>query len=186
MSNGPESFSLGRYSPTQFRSPARGNPTFATPFTLGGRLAPRLQTYTTNNGAVTVPNATGMPGAVDLSPGATGVRTNPMAPLVAAPANEKISFWQNFRGKDGRLDFGAIGAGLEGISSIGSMIAAFQQNKLAKESLAFSREQYHKNLENSTKSYNLALRDRGDARAAQNNSAAGTADAYYNKHKLTA
>lgn len=186
MSNGPESFSLGRYSPYQLRSRARGNPTFATPFTLGGRLAPSLQTYTTNNGAATVPYSMGMPGAVDISPGATGIRTNPMAPSVDAAVNEKIGFWQNFRGEDGRLDFGAIGAGLEGISSIGSMIAAFQQNKLAKESLAFSREQYQKNLENSTKSYNLALRDRGDAREVQNNSAAGTADAYYNKHKLTA
>jgi len=111
--------------------------------------------------------------------------TRPIAPSVGPATDEKINFWQNFKTADGRLDFDSIGSAMKGIASLGSVISAFQQNKLSRDSLNFSKEQWQTNLANQLSSYNMSVEDRAYSRAAQNNSAAGTAEEYYNRHKLS-
>ncbi len=120
--------------------------------------------------------------------------TAPINPEVQSPmAPQQSNIWDSFfrmsPNADGSstrngLDFGAIGGAAKGIASLGAMFASFQQNKLAKESLQFSKDQFQTNLTNQLASYNMSLEDRANSRASQNNSAPGTAENYINKHQL--
>lgn len=61
----------------------------------------------------------------------------------------------NFWSKDG-------GAGmiLGGVQVLGNLWSSFQAHKMAKEQMAFAREQWDTNLANQTQTYNTALEDR--------------------------
>jgi hypothetical protein len=76
-----------------------------------------------------------------------------------------------------------LGAILEGIGQLGSVWAAIQQNKIAKESLKFQKDAYKTNLANQTKSYNTALEGRAQLRFSQEGNL-GAKDDYLNKNRL--
>ena len=98
---------------------------------------------------------------------------------------KKFSFFDSFKSPDGsRLDFGAIGDALKGVTSVGSMIAAFQQNKLAKEQLQYAKDVFQTNLTNQLASYNTGITDRAYARSAQNNSGDAAAESYIAANRL--
>lgn len=72
----------------------------------------------------------------------------------------------------------------KGISGIASIWNAAQQNKIARQSLALSKQQYQTNLANSIKSYNTALEDRLRSRYAQTGQGSAAADAAIAANKL--
>ena len=113
--------------------------------------------------------------------------TSPITMDIKKPVDlkAKIPFFDNFK-KDGKLDFKAIGNLLDGVGSIAEIFSSFQQNKLAKDQFEFQKQSYNTNLTNQLASYNTALGDRSATRAAQNNRSQESADAYYNKNKLSA
>jgi hypothetical protein len=76
-----------------------------------------------------------------------------------------------------------LGAILEGIGQLGSVWAAIQQNKIAKESLKFQKDAYKTNLANQTKSYNTALEGRAQLRFSQEGNL-GAKDDYLNNNRL--
>jgi len=81
----------------------------------------------------------------------------PDTPQVDAQTGEANNFWSkdDFWSKDG-------GAGLilGGVKVLGNLWSSFQAHKMAKEKMAFAREQWDTNLENQTQTYNTSLEDR--------------------------
>ena len=73
---------------------------------------------------------------------------------------------------------------MDGIGAIGGLWGAIQQNKIAKQQLALSREAYNTNMNNTIKTYNTALEDRIRARYVMEGRA-DQADGYIDEHKLT-
>ena len=55
---------------------------------------------------------------------------------------------------------------------------------MAKEQMAFAREQWNTNLANQTQTYNTALEDRIRARHNTEGRSSGETNAYLDKHKL--
>lgn len=78
---------------------------------------------------------------------------------------------------------GGAGLALGAIQTLGSLWNSFQQNKLAKQSLALQTRAFETNLANQTKSYNTALEDRINARYATEGRP-DEAAAYIEKNKL--
>lgn len=87
-------------------------------------------------------------------------------------------------GPDGNFSWANAGSLTKALGGLGQVWAAFQANKLAKDSLNFQKESYQTNLANQIASYNMALEDRAYARAAQNNAPQNTAQSYISQHKL--
>lgn len=78
---------------------------------------------------------------------------------------EIASQWANAAKAPGTWDkFGSI---MDGLGQVGRVWAAFQQNKIAKESLKFQKKAWEKNFANQLQSYNTALTDRATSRYAQ-------------------
>lgn len=78
---------------------------------------------------------------------------------IGAPQTGQVpSFWS----KDG-------GAGLilGGVQVLGNLWSSYQAHKMAKEQMAFAREQWNTNLQNQTQTYNTALEDRIRGRYAE-------------------
>lgn len=73
---------------------------------------------------------------------------------------------------------------MDGIGAIGGLWGAIQQNKIAKQQLALSKEAYNTNMNNTIKTYNTALEDRIRARYTMEGRA-DQADAYIDENKLT-
>ena len=73
---------------------------------------------------------------------------------------------------------------MDGIGAIGGLWGAIQQNKIAKQQLALSKEAYNTNMNNTIKTYNTALEDRIRARYTMEGRA-GEADGYIEDNKLT-
>lgn len=73
---------------------------------------------------------------------------------------------------------------MDGIGAIGGLWGAIQQNKIAKQQLALSREAYNTNMNNSIKTYNTSLEDRIRARYAMEGRS-DQADGYIDEHKLS-
>ena len=92
-------------------------------------------------------------------------------------------FGSTFKNKDGGLNLDALSSVGTTLASFGQLYAAFQSNKIAKDSLSFQKESYQTNLSNQLSSYNMALEDRANARAVQSGTP-GSAEAYINKHRL--
>lgn len=73
---------------------------------------------------------------------------------------------------------------MDGIGAIGGLWGAIQQNKIAKQQLALSKEAYNTNMNNTIKTYNTALEDRIRARYTMEGRA-DQADGYIADNKLT-
>lgn len=71
-----------------------------------------------------------------------------------------------------------------GVQVLGSLWNSYQQHKMAKEQMAFAREQWNTNLANQTQTYNTALEDRIRARHHTEGRGNGDTDAYLKKHSL--
>lgn len=114
---------------------------------------------------------------------------SPLAPLTSLfptdkPDLPKTSKFSLGLTEDGKVNWGNVGSLAETLGGLGEVWAAFQANKLAKDSLNFQKESYQTNLANQIASYNMALEDRAYARAAQNNAPQNTAQSYISQHKL--
>lgn len=84
-----------------------------------------------------------------------------------------------FFGKGGMAQT-AIGA----IGTLGSLWNSFQQNKIAKKSLALQERTFETNLANQTKTYNTELEDRIRTRYDSERRDPSEADSYIEKNKL--
>lgn len=75
---------------------------------------------------------------------------------------------------------------LGGIGTLGKIWSAFQANKIARDSLDFQKQAFDTNLSNQRASYNVALEDRADSRAAYAGTpeARAAADEYIAKHRI--
>ena len=80
---------------------------------------------------------------------------------------------------------GTIGLGLQGLSSIGGLWNAFQAQKLAKDQFKFTKEFANTNLNNSIKSYNTQLEDRGRSRAVVEGQTIDQAQDYLDRNRLS-
>ena len=76
--------------------------------------------------------------------------------------------------------------GLGAISTLGSLWNSFQQNKIAKKSLALQERTFETNLKNQTTSYNTELRDRIENRyrSEGRENYQEQADSYVDSNKL--
>jgi hypothetical protein len=79
---------------------------------------------------------------------------------------------------------GLAQTGIAAISTLGSLWNSFQQNKIAKKSLALQERTFETNLGNQTKTYNTELEDRIRTRYASEGRDSSEADAYVEKNKL--
>lgn len=77
--------------------------------------------------------------------------------------------------------WGNLGQGILGAFNIYS---GLQANKLAKQQLAFAKQQYSTNLANSIKSYNTQLADKINSRYAVEGKSSADAAAYLEANKL--
>lgn len=80
--------------------------------------------------------------------------------------------------------YGPAQFALGAIKTLGSLWNSFQQNKIAKESMAFQKEAFATNLANQEQSYNTALEDRINARYVTEGKSQADADAYAQEHSL--
>ena len=78
---------------------------------------------------------------------------------------------------------GGAGLALGAIQTLGSLWNSFQQNKLAKKSLALQTRAFETNLANQTQTYNTALEDRINARYATEGRSSEAAG-YIERNKL--
>lgn len=62
---------------------------------------------------------------------------------------------------------GGAGLVLGGVQVLGNLWSSYQAHKMAKEQMAFAREQWDTNLANQTQTYNTALEDRIRGRYAE-------------------
>lgn len=110
------------------------------------------------------------------------------APAVAGntPGEEAGWFKSTFfnpEANGGGLNLKAVGNAASVVGSLGKMIAGFQANKIARDTLAFQKDAYNTNLSNQISSYNMALEDRARARYAQMERP-GEADDYISRNRL--
>lgn len=111
--------------------------------------------------------AAGVSGTFNPQMGATGAQAG-----MAGYQTPQLTGWQKY------------GYVMDGIGAIGGLWGAIQQNKIAKEQLALSREAYNTNMNNTIKTYNTALEDRIRARYAMEGRS-DQADAYIEENKLS-
>lgn len=78
-----------------------------------------------------------------------------------------------------------LGLVLGGIQTIGSLWAAFEQNKLAKKQFAYMQNVTESNLKNQIQSYNTTLADRARARGFTEGQSQDQIDGYVNKNRLS-
>lgn len=82
-----------------------------------------------------------------------------------------------FNGNTLQLGLGALG-------TLGNLWMAFQQQKLAKDSLSFQKKAFNENLSNQKDTYNIALEDRIRSRYNTEGRNPEEADAYLAKNRL--
>lgn len=143
--------------------------------------------------ATTAPGLTPMSVIPALTPPAvpTSMPGLPAAP-VAAPAGLGGMFAPNAAGNalgglyntETGINWGAAGQIGQGIGALGGLWGAFQQNRLAEETLDFQKEAYQTNLEGTSKSYNTALEDRIRSRYAAEGKSSAEADKYLKKNSM--
>ena len=92
----------------------------------------------------------------------------------------------NQAGAGGGFNLQGLGTILSGIGALGSVYGAYQQNKLAKETLAFNKQAYATNLADNRQTYNTSLEDRIRARYNTEGRSSGAADEYLSTNKLGA
>lgn len=79
---------------------------------------------------------------------------------------------------------GGAGLILGGVQVLGNLWSSYQAHKMAKEQMAFAREQWDTNLANQTQTYNTALEDRIRSRHFTEGKGSGETDAYLSEHSL--
>ena len=116
---------------------------------------------------------TGLTAPATTTPGITAPQVPGMTGGAAAP--QTPGFFA--QGGIGQFTLGAI-------QTLGSLWNSFQQNKMAKESMAFQKEAFATNLANQEQSYNTALEDRINARYVTEGKSQAEADSYIEKNRL--
>jgi hypothetical protein len=139
------------------------NPVLPTP--MAGMSQTGMDAAVQNTGV-----ANGMGGLSEQTQGLINQNINP---ITGAPINP------GFFGKGGMAQT-AIGA----IGTLGSLWNSFQQNKIAKKSLALQERTFETNLANQTKTYNTELEDRIRTRYDAERRDPSEADSYIAKNKL--
>jgi hypothetical protein len=130
-----------------------------TPLTAGG--VPQMRSFTGSNYAQTGQG-------LDI----VNQATNPTQKLSEAMSWGEMPFANR------------AGMVMDGIGMLGSLYSAFQNIKVARDSLDFQKSAYKTNLKNSTSSYNTALEDRAASRRA---AAPGyDAEGYVDRNRLGA
>ena len=109
------------------------------------------------------------------TPSVTTPGTTAPQPKLGGAAPQTPGFFSQY----GPAQF-ALGA----IQTLGSLWNSFQQNKMAKESMAFQKEAFATNLANQEQSYNTALEDRINARYVTEGKSQAEADSYIEKNRL--
>lgn len=122
----------------------------------------------------------GSPAPVATAPGGTMPSVAVAAPTAGpqAPAAQGGGLG-NLWGENG-----AINTVLGGVQVLGNLWNSFQQHKMAKQQMAFAREQWDTNLQNQTQTYNTALEDRIRSRHFTEGRSGGETDSYLKKHSL--
>ena len=129
-------------------------------------------------------------GALDYSIG-----TSAMAPVSGSPMSGvtvQASTTPGFTGASPQQGSGPGfwsqegGAGLilGGVQVLGNLWSSYQAHKMAKEQMAFAREQWDTNLANQTQTYNTALEDRIRSRHFTEGKGSDETDTYLAKHSL--
>lgn len=126
--------------------------------------------YSLGSPAMAPVSGSPMPGVTVQSPTTPGVTGG-----VGPQQGSGPGFWS----KDG-------GAGLilGGVQVLGNLWSSYQAHKMAKEQMAFAREQWDTNLANQTQTYNTALEDRIRSRHFTEGKGSGETDAYLAEHSL--
>jgi len=79
---------------------------------------------------------------------------------------------------------GGAGMILGGVQVLGNLWSSFQAHKMAKQQMAFAREQWNTNLSNQTQTYNTALEDRVRGRYATGTRTEGQLTSEIDRNKL--
>lgn len=93
--------------------------------------------------------------------------------------NSNSQLGSGFWSKDG-----GAGLALGGVQVLGNLWSSYQAHKMAKEQMAFAREQWDTNLTNQTQTYNTALEDRIRGRYASGTRTEDQLSSEIDKHSL--
>lgn len=139
----------------------------------------------TTNGAQLSGQQVGALGTVNAAPvtGATGA-TGMTDVTVASPTTPNVGTAQT--GGQGNFwsQNGGAGLILGGVQVLGNLWNSYQAHKMAKEQMAFAREQWDTNLANQTQTYNTALEDRIRGRYAQGTRTEAELQSQIDEHSL--
>lgn len=122
-----------------------------------------LNLSSTGFGANTQLMSMGAPASGGNTPGLANMGVTDTTTVLGGGAGSPQTGQQpGFWSKDG-------GAGLilGGVQVLGNLWSSYQAHKMAKEQMAFAREQWDTNLANQTQTYNTALEDRIRGRYAE-------------------
>lgn len=116
-----------------------------------------------------------------VNPGITGATGAGYAPItVPGGQTTQGGFFMN---QDGSFNGGNAQLALGAVQTLGSLWNSYQQNQLAKKSLALQTKAFETNLANETQSYNTSLEDRIRARY-HTEGRSEQADNYIAEHSL--
>lgn len=93
-------------------------------------------------------------------------------PQMGGYTTPQLTGWQKF------------GYVMDGIGAIGGLWGAIQQNKIAKQQLALSRDSYETNMRNTIQNYNTTLEDRIRARYVMEGRGESDVTSYLDRHSL--
>ncbi len=102
---------------------------------------------------------------------------------VAPSFLDRMGAWGKGNGLGLNLATGQLA--LSAAGTIGNLLMANQQNKLAKKQFAFQKEFANTNLSNQIKSYNTALEDRARSRAVVEGQTDAQRDSYIDRNRAT-
>ena len=86
----------------------------------------------------------------------------------------------------GSLNLGQkLNTGLQGLQTIGGLIAAFGSLGLARDSFNLQKDVLNTNLNNQIKSYNTALEDKARSRGVMEGQSSSEVQSYIDSHKAT-
>lgn len=105
----------------------------------------------------------------------------PLTGAAATGAQDGNWLTNTFLNKEGGLNLNNITSIL---GTLGGLYGSFQQLGLAKDALNFQKDTYRENMTNQKKSYNTAVRDRADSRAAGLGWSDAQRDEYVNRNRL--
>lgn len=138
--------------------------------------------------------ATAVPSASNMAygPSPSGAAPASYAPQVGAPGiaqGASAVGGQGFWGGlglwgDGGLNWNNMGSLAQGLGSLAGIWNAFQQNKIAREQLDFTKEAFNENLDNSIQTYNTNLEGLTHAEYAQEGRSRKLANRYISAHSL--